>query len=59
MSGVCCTKTAFVKKNVAYVQHFYYFCTVKLDTLWRLFDSHKEETVQSTLQTTPLLYIVK
>lgn len=31
---MCCTETAFVKKNVVYVQHFYYFCTVKLNTIW-------------------------
>lgn len=33
-NNICCTKTAFVKKNVVYVQHFYYFCTVKLNTIW-------------------------
>ena len=31
---ICCTEMAFVKKNVVHVQHFYYFCTVKLNTIW-------------------------
>lgn len=28
-SFICCAKTTIINKNVAYVQHFYYFCSVK------------------------------